>query len=59
MSSKTKPESTETLPDRETKGKDTCRRGHPKTPENTYVNPQGGRTCRICLKKRLEKRKTK
>lgn len=25
-----------------------CYRGHPFTPENTYVNPEGHRSCRIC-----------
>lgn len=27
-----------------------CIRGHEFTPENTYVNASGGRTCRTCLK---------
>jgi ssDNA-binding Zn-finger/Zn-ribbon topoisomerase 1 len=26
----------------------TCRNGHPRTPENTYVRPNGERECRIC-----------
>jgi hypothetical protein len=25
-----------------------CKRGHPLTPENTYLNPRGSRHCRIC-----------
>lgn len=25
-----------------------CRKGHPWTPENTYVYPNGSRKCRIC-----------
>lgn len=25
-----------------------CKRGHPRTPENTYVNPQGYSACREC-----------
>ena len=25
-----------------------CKRGHPKTPENFYVSPDGERTCRRC-----------
>lgn len=28
----------------------TCRNGHPRTPENTYVRPDGERECRICRK---------
>jgi hypothetical protein len=26
----------------------TCHRGHPRTIENTYVDPQGKRNCRVC-----------
>ena len=29
--------------------KDTCRRGHPYTPENTKILSNGKRTCRECL----------
>lgn len=28
----------------------TCRRGHPRTPETTYVFPNGKRQCRICIR---------
>lgn len=35
----------------------TCSHGHPFTPENTYVRPDGGRKCRAC--KRIENRKYK
>ncbi len=35
-----------------------CRRGHPFTPENTYVNPKTGqRQCRTCV--RLSREKTR
>jgi hypothetical protein len=27
---------------------DTCKRGHPKTPENTYTQPNGRTECRRC-----------
>lgn len=27
-----------------------CPLGHEYTPENTYVNPSGGRACRVCLR---------
>lgn len=31
-------------------GLDVCRRGHPWTPENTYVQPKSGRrACRACI----------
>lgn len=31
----------------------TCRRGHPRTPENTYVEPKNGRRhCRVCERMR-------
>lgn len=29
-----------------------CRRGHEWTPENTYVRPDGSRTCRVCRRLR-------
>jgi hypothetical protein len=29
-----------------------CPQGHPYSPENTYVSPQGGRECRTCHRKR-------
>lgn len=29
-----------------------CHRGHPYTPDNTYVNPKGHRVCRTCKKAR-------
>jgi hypothetical protein len=29
-----------------------CDRGHPLTPENTYVSPEGGRKCRTCALRR-------
>lgn len=35
---------------------DTCKRGHPRTDENTYVSPKGKRSCRECL--RLDKART-
>jgi len=28
-----------------------CRRGHPRTTENTYVRPDGKRQCRVCRRK--------
>ena len=28
--------------------KTACPRGHPYSPENTYVNPNGSRVCRTC-----------
>lgn len=31
---------------------DTCPQGHERTPENTYVTPQGYKTCRPCRSKR-------
>jgi ssDNA-binding Zn-finger/Zn-ribbon topoisomerase 1 len=27
-----------------------CRNGHPRTPENLYIRPDGSRECRICRK---------
>ena len=29
-----------------------CKRGHAYTPENTYTNPQGYRSCRTCSRER-------
>lgn len=29
-----------------------CHRGHPYTPENTYTNPRGYRSCRTCRRDR-------
>ena len=26
-----------------------CKNGHPRTPENTYPRPKGGRNCRPCV----------
>lgn len=34
---------------------DSCRRGHPWTPENTYVRPSGARNCRTCREIRRAK----
>lgn len=28
--------------------RDVCRNGHPQTPENLYVRPNGARVCLIC-----------
>lgn len=30
--------------------KEICRRGHPRTPETTYVFPSGKRQCRVCIR---------
>lgn len=30
----------------------TCKHGHDYTPENTYTNPQGYRSCRTCKRER-------
>lgn len=27
-----------------------CRNGHERTPDNTYVTPRGGRSCRTCIR---------
>lgn len=34
-----------------------CPRGHDYSPENTYVNPKGGRTCRECERQRHRRNK--
>lgn len=34
--------------------RDRCFKGHPFTPENTYVKPNGHRTCKVCHKQRVE-----
>lgn len=39
------------------KGGDSCRRGHPFTSENTYVKPDGERRCKTCHKLGEERRK--
>ncbi len=28
-----------------------CARGHPYTPENTYIDPRGYKVCRVCRRK--------
>lgn len=33
---------------RATESKGACRRGHPWSPENTYIRPNGSRGCRVC-----------
>jgi HNH endonuclease len=30
-----------------------CKRGHPFTPANTYIQPSGGRSCRTCSRDRM------
>ncbi|WP_155054542.1 hypothetical protein [Streptomyces blattellae] len=37
--------------------RDTCVHGHPRTPENVRVRPDGGRTCRVCDKERQQARR--
>jgi hypothetical protein len=32
-----------------------CERGHPFTPENTYVKPSGARECRPCRRARVRR----
>lgn len=34
-----------------------CHKGHPFSPENTYLNPQGSRECRPCRRERKRARK--
>jgi HNH endonuclease len=36
-----------------------CPRGHLYSPENTYVNPKGGRTCRTCVRAQQRRRARK
>lgn len=36
-----------------------CKYGHEFTPENTYVRPGGHRDCRVCLRRRDQKRKAR
>jgi hypothetical protein len=36
-----------------------CHRGHPRTPENTYISPQGERKCRVCGRENARKRRAK
>lgn len=31
----------------------TCRNGHPYSPENTYLRPNGARDCRACIRQRV------
>ena len=31
---------------------ESCRRGHPRTPENTAIRPDGTRGCRVCNRAR-------
>ncbi|MFJ5151393.1 hypothetical protein ACIQCF_07355 [Streptomyces sp. NPDC088353] len=32
----------------------TCVKGHPRTPENVRIRPDGGRACRVCDKERQQ-----
>ncbi|MFB6955481.1 AP2 domain-containing protein [Streptomyces sp. NPDC056309] len=36
--------------------RETCAKGHPRTPENVHVRPDGGRTCRVCDRDRPPRR---
>lgn len=36
-----------------------CKQGHPLNEENTYLNPRGGRRCRICATLNKERWKNK
>jgi len=38
-------------------GPDRCRRGHARTPENTYTRSNGRRTCRVCWNDRRRERR--
>jgi hypothetical protein len=33
-------------------GRDACGRGHPYTPESTYIGARGARYCRVCKRER-------
>lgn len=35
-----------------------CYQGHEFTPDNTYVDPKGGRNCRICIRARRKRNPT-
>jgi hypothetical protein len=35
---------------------DTCWRGHPRTPENTYQRANGSRTCAVCVRESARSR---
>ena len=35
-----------------------CKRGHPRSAENTYQEPNGGKKCRICMRQRLNRRRS-
>lgn len=35
---------------------ETCVRGHPRTAENTYVDPLGYRQCRVCAREAARRR---
>ena len=37
---------------------DTCRRGHPRTPENTFIYKNGDRECRPCRKHKRQRIET-
>jgi hypothetical protein len=34
-----------------------CKRGHEFTPENTYVDPRGRRSCRVCMRAKHARRR--
>ena len=36
---------------------DTCRKGHPRTAENTYIDPAGRRHCRVCQRANWTRRR--
>jgi hypothetical protein len=36
------------IPTRKSGTGELCRNGHPRTPENTYIRPDGSRECRVC-----------